>query len=75
MLVEEQIQQHLRRLPDALKAEVLDFVEYLLLKTERATQQAQDIEPWSAFSLAAAMRGMEDEDGPEYSLDDLNVTF
>jgi len=30
---------------------------------------------WSDFSLGAAMRGMEDEDTPIYTVDDLKVVF
>ena len=47
---------------ESKKSEVLDFVEYLRTKT--------DDKKWSAFTLASAMRGMEDEDSL-YTLDDL----
>ena len=44
--------------------EVRNFVEFLLQKSVQKTvqQQEQDERDWAAFSLASAMRGMEDED-------------
>jgi len=50
--------------------EVLDFVEYLLLTIERG-----DTLVWSDLSLSLAMRGMEDEDTPDYSTADLKQVF
>ena len=70
MTVNEQVLQYLERLPPSLHREVLDFIEYLLTKVE--TQEAQE---WSALSLSFAMRGMEDESSPAYTLADLKVTF
>lgn len=66
MTLSEKISHEVQALPEAIQREVLDFVEFL--KTRRA--HAED-EAWSAFSLAQAMRGMEDE--PDlYSTADLN---
>jgi hypothetical protein len=39
---------------------------------EAAQQEEQD---WALFSLASAVRGMEGEDTPIYSLADLKVVF
>jgi len=61
----EQVLRYLDRLPPALHDEVLDFIEYLLTKVER-----QEAREWSNLSLGYAMRGMEDEDGPGYTLAD-----
>jgi len=72
MGVTEKIQQYIQKLPQPLQAEVLDFAEYLLSKVERETEEEMD---WSALSLMSAMRGMEDELTPSYSLSDLKVVF
>ncbi len=74
MLEVERIQQYVQRLPAPLQAEVLDFIEYLLTRAERdaALQEERD---WSDLSLAAAMRGMEDESFPVYTRADLKVVF
>jgi hypothetical protein len=60
MIVAEGIHQCVQKLPESLQAEVLDFVEYLLLKVERETTH-QDEHAWPNLSLALAMRGMEDD--------------
>jgi len=62
MTVAEQIMQHLRALPETAQAEVLDFIEFLESRSNKAN--------WSEFSLSQAMRGME-SDGSQYSLDDI----
>lgn len=72
MGVAEKIQQYIQKLPQPLQAEVLDFAEYLLSKVERETEEEID---WSALSLASAMRGMEDEIDPVYTMADLKVVF
>lgn len=71
----ERIQQYVQRLPQRLQAEVLDFVEYLLAKVEREGVQREEVADWSLLSLACAMRGMEDEDMPAYTVEDLKVVF
>ncbi|MEJ5198464.1 MAG: DUF2281 domain-containing protein [Anaerolineae bacterium] len=70
MIVAERIQAYLQRLPAPFQTEVLDFVEYLLAKAER-----EDRLEWSNLSLANAMRGMEDEEAPEYTVADLRMEF
>lgn len=74
MAMAEQIQESLQRLPAVFQAEVLDFVEYLLAKAEREAIQ-QEEQAWSSISLATAMRGMEDEETPLYTISDLKVVF
>ena len=71
MLVSEKITRHIKKLPDSLQSEVLDFVEFLLAKVER---DQDDIE-WSQFSLTTAMKGLEDEALLSYTLADLKVVF
>ena len=79
MPVSERINERVRQLPEDAQAEVLDFVEFLLAKSERETAEQesarQEERAWSHFSLSSAMRGMEDEDGPDYSEDDLKERF
>ena len=74
MALRERIQAHLERLPPSFQAEVLDFVEYLQAKADREAVLAER-RLWSDLSLASAIRGMEDEDGPTYTVADLKVVF
>ena len=69
----EAILQHLRNLPEQARREVLDFVEFL--SSRRVTSGPRDEDgAWSEFSLASAMRGMEDE-GTPYTLTDIKESF
>lgn len=70
MSVTEKIYQHLQKLPQRHRVEVLDFVEYLESKAKRETIIQDDL-TWSDISLSLAMRGMEDEDAPNYTTVDL----
>ena len=70
----EQIQETLRRLPTAFQVEVLDFVEYLLMKAEREAFQ-QEERAWAKGSVVEAMRGMDHEEAPLYTASDLKVVF
>ena len=70
MALAEKIQQRVSKLPPPFQTEVLDFVEYLLTKTE--PQKERD---WSDLSLALAMRGMEGEETPAYTMADLKEVF
>lgn len=74
MAVAQQIQESVQRLPTALQAEVLDFVEYLLVKAEREALRQEEL-TWTGFSLATAIRDMEDDEIPLYALSDLKVIF
>lgn len=73
MAMIHEIQESLQRLPPAFQAEVLDFVEYLLIKAEREISHHEKQE-WSRLSLAHALRDM-DEEPSLYSLSDLKVVF
>lgn len=74
MTITDKIQAGVQKLPTAYQAEVLDFVEYLLAKTIRGARDREE-SLWSEVSLAFAMRGMEDEDAPQYTTADLKVIF
>ena len=74
MIITEKIQEYVQRLPAPLQSEVLDFIEYLLSKTERDIQR-REFESWSDLSLTSAMRGMENEETPSYTVADLKTLF
>ncbi|MEW5766214.1 MAG: DUF2281 domain-containing protein [bacterium] len=74
MVISERIQEYVQRLPASFQAEVLDFVEYLLAKTDREILRREE-RAWSDLSLQSAMRGMEDEATPMYTASDLKVVF
>ena len=69
MTLDEKIQQYVQKLPLSFQEELLDFVEYLVMKAEQQEQQE-----WSSLSLSSAMRDMGEEQ-VSYSLSDLRVTF
>jgi len=69
MNLSEKILATVASLPEAKQAEVLDFVEYLKLKTEK-----EENNDWNSLSISAAMRGMENEES-NYSVTDLKETY
>ena len=69
MTLDEKIQQYVQKLPRSFQEELLDFVEYLVMKAEQ-----QEKQEWSSLSLSSAMRDMGEEQ-VSYSLSDLRVTF
>jgi len=69
MTLDEKIQQYVQKLPRSFQEELLDFVEYLLMKAEQ--QEKQD---WTSLSLSSAMRDLEDE-SVLYNLSDIRVAF
>jgi hypothetical protein len=56
MTLSEKISHEVQALPEAIQREVLDFVEFLKARKVRAEDEA-----WSRFSLAQAMRGLDNE--------------
>jgi hypothetical protein len=70
MHVIEKIKKDVKKLPEKLQLEVLDYIQYLINKTDMSEQQSEKNE-WTRFSLENAMRGMEDENSSLYSMDDL----
>ena len=73
MTTSEAILARLQALPESAQQEILDFVEFLASRP-RTPAGREDDTTWSEFSLASAMRGMEEEDSP-YSLADLKESF
>ncbi len=79
MAVVDKIHQRVLVLPVSLQAEVLDFVDFLLTKVEVDLpddgDDSGDSLEWSHLSLAMAMRGMELEEEPQYTIADLKEKF
>ena len=73
MTTAQAVAQHIEALPVSAQQEVLDFVEFLEARTKPSVVREGD-RAWSAFSLASAMRGMEDESSP-YTVDDVKESF
>jgi hypothetical protein len=69
------IQQYIQKLPEAEQADVLVYVKSLSAKKKKKAISDRVEESWGDFSLSSAMRGMENEDGPEYTTADLKKTF
>ena len=75
MAVAEKIFEHLQKLPESVQAEVLDLVAYLEGKAVEQQSADRELSSQSEVAIALAMRGLEDEDVPEYTLDDLKKVF
>ena len=73
MQIDEIVQRRVRELPTKLQAEVLDFVEYLA--SRESSESVVHDGNWSELSLSWALRGMENEEGPNYALSDLKEVF
>jgi hypothetical protein len=69
MTLDEKIYQYVQKLPRSLREELLDYVEYLVMKAEQQEQQE-----WQSLSLSSAMRDIEDE-SVSYNLSDLRESF
>lgn len=63
MTTAQAIVEHLKALPESAQQEVRDFVKFLESRRAELAHGQEDT-AWSRFSLAAAMRGMEDEETP-----------
>ena len=70
MVVSEKINEKVVKLPISIQLEVLDFVEFVSQKAENQTD-VEENKQWMEFSLSQAMKGLEDEDLPEYTEADL----
>jgi hypothetical protein len=74
MQVSEKVEKYVAALPPPLQDEVLHFAEYLVARAEDEAGR-QEVRAWTVLSLSSAMRGMEDEESPGYSLSDVKVHF
>jgi hypothetical protein len=68
MTLDEKIYQYVQKLPRPFQEELLDFIQYLLLKAE----QQQEKQDWMLLSLSSATRDMEDEPAL-YSMEDIKI--
>jgi hypothetical protein len=73
MTTMRKIMTQLNSMPDSAQHEVLDFVEFLLQRRSNHAFREDDLS-WTEYSLAAALRGMEDEETP-YAISDLKKTI
>ncbi len=62
----QKIYHELSQLPESAQNEVLDFIEYLKEKKSRS-----ETKEWNQFSLSRAMRGIDEENEPEYDHSDI----
>jgi len=77
MLLIEKLQVDVQKLPGDLQQEVLNFVEFLLAKSDQDSARQEEIE-WSDAALVYTMQRMDEEEGddaPVYSLHDLKETY
>ncbi len=65
MTVAKAIQDKVKLLPEPTQKEVLNFVDYLLHKSRQ-----EDVS-WSELSVTMALKGLEDEEWPDYGDQDL----
>jgi Protein of unknown function (DUF2281) len=66
MSVKKLISQKIDNLSENKQIEVLDFIDFLLKKNLE-----EENEQWNQFSLAQAMKGLENDEFPEYTEADL----
>ena len=62
MTTAERIHEQVQKLPEPLQAKALGFIEFLM---QLQSVRKEDLD-WSYLSLAAAMRDIEDDEGPTY---------
>ena len=74
MTTVQAITQGAQSLSEETQREVLDFVEFLCSRAVPCGAVREAESTWSDFSLASAMRGMEDEPSP-YTTADLKESF
>ncbi len=74
MRLSEKIYEEVKRLPEPCQAEVLDFVQDLASRVKRQIASEENLE-YTDFTLSSAMRGMESEVTPTYSLEDVKEVF
>ena len=69
MNLEKEVIEKFKTLSEYKQIEAIDFIDFLRKRTDM-----QEHERWGDFSLASAMRGMEDEDD-FYTVEDLREKF
>ena len=74
-MIAEKINEYLQQLPESSQYEVLNFAEFLLFKSTKHEPSSKYKFNWNDFSLSMALRDIEEEDFPIYSLADLKEVF
>ena len=74
MIVSEKITKRIASLPVSVQTEILDYVEFVARKSKIREVQSEN-SSWSEFSLNQAMKGLENEDFPEYNEADLKEVW
>jgi hypothetical protein len=74
MIVAEKITKRIASLPVSVQTEILNYVEFVARKNQIREGQSEDTN-WSEFSLNQAMKGLENEDSPEYNELDLKEVW
>lgn len=69
MTLDQKIYQHVRNLPRPMQEDLLDYVEFLVMKAEQHEQK-----DWESLSLSSAMRDMQDEP-ISYRISDMREKF
>jgi hypothetical protein len=70
MTIVEKINSSAKKLPPNYQDEVLDFIEFLLHKTSTKPEDEEELN-WFDFSLANAVRDIDDKAEPLYTKADL----
>jgi hypothetical protein len=68
MAIADQIRAIVLDLPPETQQEALAYIEFL-------QKQSTEVDDWHVFSLESAMRGMEEEPMPEYTISDIKERF
>ena len=66
-----------QKLPDAQQREVLDFVQFLLMRTGQQAAREEELK-WSHAALVATMQAMDEEEGvnaPTYTIKDAKERY
>jgi len=74
MSVSERFYEEVKKLPAPLRAEVRDSVQHIASKKKREIAPESELAS-AGLPLSLAMRGMENEDTPSYSTEDLREVF
>jgi hypothetical protein len=69
----ENLQDHLKKLPEEQLAEILELISVLEKKEEQRVTDESTV--WSAFSLESAMSNIDKDEEELYTVKDLKETY
>lgn len=72
MQAEEELIQEIKSLPIPLQEATRYFVGYLKMELAKNSSERKE---WNQFSLASALRGMEDDEFPDYQETDFKEVW